>query len=294
MSSQLNRQELEKLLAGAEALPPCPAVLSKVAEICRDPASSARDLGNVIATDEALTSRLIKVVNSAYYGLRGTVATVTQAVVVLGYQEIKNMVYAVRAEDVFRGGDVSGGIDLLALWDHSLQVAVLAREFSYRLRYPIPEEAFVAGIIHDIGQVVLNQLLGAEYRKFRDRCHADGQDLASAEVEEFGASHAEIGRRLAEKWNFPDALQAAVAHHHELPEGEEGVSGVAPFVLGANQVTVARGRGGDARAALGDVPPAVLKFLRLDMVRLEESMAKAAEEYSRIRGTFDLSRSEGS
>lgn len=294
MNSGLNRKELEKLLAGAEALPPCPAVLGKVAEICRDPSSSARDLGNVIATDEALTSRLIKVVNSAYYGLRGTIATVTQAVVVLGYQEIKNMVYAVRAEDVFRDGGVDGGIDLEALWDHSLQVALLAREFSYRLRYPIPEEVFVAGIVHDIGQVILNQLAGPDYRSFRERSHADGRDLAAAEEEEFGVSHAEIGRRLAARWNFPDALQAAVAGHHRLPEGEDGLSGVAPFVLVANRVAVARGRGQDERVALGELPQAVLELLRLDLVRLEDSMAKAAGEYGRIRGIFGFSREEES
>jgi putative nucleotidyltransferase with HDIG domain len=291
MAPELDRDELERLLSTAEALPSCPPVLNKVAEICRDPASNARDLGNVIATDEALTSRLIKMVNSAYYGLRGTVSTVTQAVVVLGYQEIKNMVYAVRAEDVFRGGTVTGGIDLLALWDHSLQVAVLAREMSYSKRYPIPEEVFVAGIIHDIGQVVLNQLLGADYRKFRDRAHADRRDLVSAENQQFGISHTEIGRRLAEKWNFPESLQAAVACHHHLPADQE-ISGVAPFVLAANQVTVARGRGEDASEALAGIGPGLLDYLKLNIVRLDEELGRAAEEYNRIRGTFDLSSAE--
>ncbi len=291
MAPELDRDKLERLLSTAEVLPPCPPVLNKVAEICRDPSSNARDLGSVIATDEALTSRLIKMVNSAYYGLRGTVSTVTQAVVVLGYQEIRNMVYAVRAEDVFRGGTVTGGIDLLALWDHCLQVAVLAREMSYRKRYPVPEEVFVAGIIHDFGQVVLNQLLGADYRKFRDRAHADGHDLAAAENQQFGISHAEIGRRLAEKWNFPESLQAAVAYHHQLPDEQE-LSGVAPFVLAANHVTVARGRGEDTRDALAGMGIELLEYLKLDLVRLDEELGRAAEEYGRIRGSFDLASTE--
>jgi putative nucleotidyltransferase with HDIG domain len=291
MEASFDRDRLEDLLSNAEALPACPPVLARVAEVCRDPSSSARDLGNVILTDEALTSRLIKVVNSAYYGLRGTIATVTQAVVILGYQEIKNMVYAVRAEKAFAESAVPGGIDLVALWDHCLQVAVLARDLAYRVRYPIPEEVFVSGVLHDIGQVVMNQLLGEQYRKFRDRAHADGRDVAAAEAEAFGVSHAEVGRRLAEKWNFPEALQAAVAHHHELPEGV-APEGIAPFMIAANQVTLARGRGLDARGALGSVPPTVQDFLKLDLVRLEESLFRAAEEYTRIRGAFDLSRTE--
>ncbi len=292
MSPAIDPGELERLLAGAESLPPCPPVLARIAEVSRDPASSARDLGSVIATDEGLTSRLIKRVNSAYYGLRGTISTVTQAVVVLGYREIKSMVYAVGAEDVFLSGGAAGGIDTLALWDHCLQVAVLAREFCYRLRYPVPEEVFVSGIVHDIGQVIMSHLLGAEYRKFRDAVSAGSLDLAAAESEQFGVNHPEIGRRLAEKWNFPESLQMAVAHHHQLPESPEAPSGIVPFVLAANHVTVARVRGESPEAALALIPEAVREFLHLDLVHLEESLVKAAEEYANIRSTFDLVQSE--
>jgi HD-like signal output (HDOD) protein len=288
VSAKVDSEELDRLLESAETLPACPPVLAKIADVCADPTSSARDLGNVIATDEALTSRLIKLVNSAYYGLRGTISTVTQAVVILGYQEIRNMIYAVRAEEVFLAGRVADGIDLLAVWDHSLRVAVLARELCYRVRYPVPEEVFVAGIIHDVGQVILNQLLGSDYRAFVSRIHGGSRDLAEAEAEEYGIDHAEVGRRLALRWDFPESLQAAVAGHHRLPESKSGPEGIAPFVLTANSVTVTRGRGGDFRSALAALPPAVTEFLRMDLESLEESAAAAAEEYSRIRGIFDV------
>jgi HD-like signal output (HDOD) protein len=292
MAETVDRDELERLLAGAEALPPCPPVLAKVAEVCRDPNSSARDLGNVIATDEALTSRLIRLVNSAYYGLRGTISTVTQAVVILGYREIRNMVYAFRAEDVFSSGRVAGGIDLVRLWDHCLQVAVLARELSYRLRYPIPEEVFVSGIVHDIGQVVMNHLLGATYRKFLELRPADDADLEAAEVAAFGIGHAEVGRRLAERWDFPESLQLAVACHHALPESEEGLSGIAPFVFAADRVVLARAGHRSPGQVLEGLPGRVVEFLRLDAGRLEESAGRADSEHARIRGSFDLLHAE--
>lgn len=293
MPENIDPARIERLVRDAEALPPCPAVLARVGELSKDPRSSARDLGRVIGTDEALTARLIKLVNSPFYGLRGTVSTVTQAVVILGYQEIKNVVYSVQAEDVFRRNASAGaGIDVVALWDHSLQVAVLAREMSYRVRHPVPEEVFVSGIIHDLGQVILNELLGEEYRKFRARAHADDRDLAAAERGAFGTDHAEIGCRLTAKWNFPELLQVAVRNHHGLPQGDEALRGPGPMILAANTVTLARERGRTAEEALSAIPERVRGLLRLDLMRLDESLGKAAEEYSRLRGSFELAADE--
>ncbi len=288
MPESIDRHKLNLALRRGDALPPCPAVLSKVAELSRDPGSTARDLGRIIATDEALASRLIRRVNSAYYGLRGTISTVTQAVVILGYQEIRNTVYAVQTEQVFRDQAGSGNSDVLALWDHSLQVAVLAREFSYQVRHPVPEEVFVGGIIHDIGQVIMSTVLGEEYRRFKARAHADGLDLAAAEAEAFGADHARIGWELTSKWDFPESLQVAVRCHHQLAESDEELIGIAPMVLAGNVVCIARERGASGAGALNGIPGRVRELLRLDLVRLEECMASAAQEYGRIRGSFDL------
>jgi putative nucleotidyltransferase with HDIG domain len=176
----------------------------------------------------------------------------------------------------------------LALWDHSLQVAVLAREFCYRVRYPVPEEVFVSGIIHDIGQVLLSQLIGDPYRRFLARTHADGQDLAVAEQSAFGTDHAELGARLTAKWNFPASLELAVRHHHRLPEGQAGLAGIAPLVLAANVVALVRDRGRSGEDILAEMPAGVRELLRLDLDRLEEVLAAGAEEYGRIRGSFDL------
>ena len=290
MPEPIDRHRLELALRKGDALPPCPAVLTKVAELSRDPSSTARDLGRIIATDEALASRLIRRVNSAYYGLRGTISTVTQAVVILGYQEIRNTVYAVQTEQVFRDQAGSGNNDVLALWDHSLQVAVLAREFGYRVRHPVPEEVFVGGIIHDIGQVILSSVLGEEYRRFKARAHADGRDLAAAEADAFGTDHARIGWELTNKWDFPESLQMAVRCHHQLPASDGELVGIAPLVLAGNVVCVARERGVSGEGALSGIPGRVRELLHLDLVRLEECMASAAEEYSRIRGSFDLTK----
>jgi HD-like signal output (HDOD) protein len=292
MAGAFDREELERLLAGAEALPPCPPVLAKVAEVCRDPGSTARDLGNVIATDEALTSRLIRMVNSAYYGLRGTISTVTQAVVILGYREIRNMVYAFRAEDVFSSGREGEGVDPVGLWDHCLQVAVLARELSYRVRYPIPEEVFVSGVVHDIGQVIMNRLLGADYHEFLKDLPAGEADLDAAETDAFGIGHAEVGRRLAERWDFPSPLRLAVAWHHALPESPEGLEGIAPFVFAADRARLARTGGRTVAEIWEGLPGRLTALLRLDAEQLEEAIGRADAEHARIRGSFDLLATE--
>jgi HD-like signal output (HDOD) protein len=292
--ADLDRARLDRLIAGADELPSCPAVLARVAQVVRDPQSSARDLGNVILTDEALTSRLIRLVNSAFYGLSGTISTVTQAVVILGYQEIRSMVYAMGAETVFARSAVPGGLDLTALWDHSLQVAVLGRELAYNVRHPVPEEVFVAGVIHDIGQVLLNEMMGPAYRSFRQRCHAAGADLAAEEERELGISHAEVGRRLTGKWGFPEKLQEAVAWHHCLPEAGPGASAVASMVLAANRMVLAGAAEAGTARALAAVPAPVLAQLRLDETQVRGILARAGQEHLRIRGSFDLFNSEES
>jgi len=279
--------KLERLLKRTDALPSCPLVFQKINEIVRDESSTARDLGRVIATDEALTSRLIQIVNSAYYGLRGTISTVTQAVVILGFQEIKRIVYAVPAADLFRQSEVDGGIDVMGLWLHSLRVAVGAREFAYRARLAIPEETFVAGIIHDIGQVILNRLVGPAYAEFGARARAEGADLAAAEEAAFGISHAEVGRRLAKNWDFPELLQDAVRWHHG-PLGDRELPDVVHMVHAANVLVNEAARGVAPADAVASVEPAAIERLDLNRGSAEEVFGRAEEEFARMREMFRI------
>ena len=234
---EIDPGRLEGLLEDEDSIPACPEVVSKVSELCADEKSTARDIGQAIMADEAISSKLIKLANSSFYGLSGRISTVTQAAIILGSNEIRSVVYSLPAMDLFSSSTVEGGIDLRALWEHSVRVAVLARQLAYSIRYDRPEEAFVGGVLHDMGQVILNRLLGADYSKLRDEARAAGQDLAAHELDKMGTSHAELGKRLVEKWSFPEVLSGAVEFHHSPERAAEG-SGVAMLVFAANRLDV--------------------------------------------------------
>jgi len=289
MPDSIDQRKLSRLILEAEGLTPCPVVLAKVAQLSNDSGSNARDLGKIIAMDEALAAQLIKQVNSAYYGLRGTISTVTQAVVILGYQEIRHIIYAVQTAQLFRENAACPGVDILALWDHSLQVAALAREFSYQNRHPVPEEVFVAGVIHDMGQVLMGRLLGDRYRRCQAKVRADSADLAAAEQAAFGISHAEIGWQVTNRWNFPPSLQAAVRSHHDLAvDCSDANPGVVPMVLAANLACHKLKQGCSSEGILQVIPEQVREALRLNLVMLEEAMSAAASEHQRLRSSFDI------
>ncbi len=213
------RETIEKALKSAKALPAGPMVMAKISELCQDPRASARDLGKVLQLDTALTNRVLKQVNSSFYGLAATIKTVTHAVVILGFQEIKHVALSVPVANLFQEHFDKPGIDIQDLWENSLSSACMARALSYHIKHPVPEQVFVSGILADTGMVILNNILGNEYAAVVAGC-PDDAFLPEMEEKELGISHIEVGRKLTKKWHFPDDLiQAIGAHHDPIVDG---------------------------------------------------------------------------
>jgi HD-like signal output (HDOD) protein len=208
------RALIEKSLLDTKALPAGPMVINKIEELCRDHGASARDLGKVLQLDPALTTRVLKQVNSSFYGLSATIKTVTHAVVILGFQEIKNLAFSVPVANLYQEHFNQPGINVELLWDRTLRTACLARALSYHIKYEVPEQIFVSGILCKCGMVVLNSILKEEYAKVVDSC-PDEEFLPEVEEAELGISHVEIGRRLAEKWHFPPTLISAIGNQYD-------------------------------------------------------------------------------
>jgi len=282
----LDAKALESALSKKDALPPCPEVVVRVAKLCADETASSLDIGRAIMADEAISAKLIRLANSAFYGLSGRVSTVTQAAIILGTNEIRSIVCALPARDLFAERGAEGGIDLSSLWSHSARVAVLARELAYSLRHEHAEEVFVGGIFHDIGQVILSGLLSKQYQDLHLEVWRAGADLASCERERLGMTHADVGKRLVEKWNFPGVLSGAVALHHS-PERAMAESTAAMLVFAANRLDVSGFF--DAPEKAGESLPGEYRE-RLpqgeDLVRVA---AKAADAYEGIMQELGLS-----
>ena len=201
---------------------------------------------------------------------------------ILGFQEVKNLAYSVPATDLFRMG--SEGIDIRALWDQTLRIAVLARRIGYHIRYPIPEEVFVAAILHDIGMVILNQLLGNEYLAVV-RAGMETNDLESIEEDLLGTTHTQVGQRLVDKWQLPDNLQRAVLRHHN-PVTEEKVGKLPGLLQASDLLANCLSSEEDLEAALSKVHPLVREKFQLDTKMLRPLLEKTRAEYLDIRQIF--------
>lgn len=206
---------LEELVARVEDLPALPAVVTQVMRLIEDPDSTAADLNAVISRDQALTAKVLRLANSAYYGFARRVGTVTEAVVLLGFNTIRNLVLAASVSNVLQREAPGYHLARGELWRHSLTSAMAARLLARKARFRAAEEAFVAGLLHDIGKLILSQYVGQAYQELLDRVAQSGLPFMEAERQVLGFDHAQAGGLVAEKWNLPEALVEAISCHHQ-------------------------------------------------------------------------------
>ncbi len=198
-----------------ETLPTLPSIASHVFKIASNPNSSAEDLTKVIVNDPPLTSKLLKIVNSAFYGFPQKIGTVKQVVVILGTEEIMDLAFGLAAAKVFKTKSVEGLGDPKALWHHSMSTALIAQNLCQNFPNFQNLGAFTAGLLHDFGKIFLMENFSEPYGQL----HLDGADknlpVFELEEERFGLNHAVLGEFLASNWNLPDDLVKAIAFHHQ-------------------------------------------------------------------------------
>lgn len=205
---------LEAILSQVDNLPELPQVATKVLQLLGDPTSSSLDLARVIASDQALTAKVLRLANSAYYGVSRRVTTVNDAVTLLGFSALKSLILIATAYGAVSQSLIGYGLKAGELWLHSLLIAELSKQLTQRARTAQPEEAFTAGLLHDIGKVALNQLALPEVYRALRLVEQQGLPLHEAEDRILGFHHGTVGACLAEKWNLPAILCEAIGQHH--------------------------------------------------------------------------------
>lgn len=193
-----------------------------------DDRTSALELAQVLSTDQALTAKLIKISNSAYYGFARRVSTVREAVLVLGFKQVRQVAVGASIMNTFRASRPDEGFDLDLFWGHSVAVAVAAESVAKKTRQAKPEDAFTAGILHDIGRLAIRQVMPDKFEEAVALARTGQCSLHAAEQSITGVSHDEVGRALGEKWKFPAHLIDAVAGHHDgrLTLEDDGLAGI--------------------------------------------------------------------
>lgn len=216
-------------------LPSIPAIMFEIAKLLDSPRTSAAELGRLISKDQALVAKILTVANSPLYGLPRRVATIEFAIVILGFDHIKNIIIALSMMEAFKNkSDVNW--NRKAYWLHSFVTASAAKRIADDLGYLKSGEAFTAGLLHDLGISVIQRFFNKEFQEICSLVKAQQMRYLSAEEIVMGLNHQDIGLILCEKWNLPQTLSDSIANHHS-PSKTESNKELASIVHLADYMT---------------------------------------------------------
>jgi putative nucleotidyltransferase with HDIG domain len=287
------QRQLFEQLKSSKNLPTLPHILLRIIEVCNGEETNFKELSRIIETDPALTSNILRMINSPYFSLPNKVFNLDQALVLIGMDAVKNIAISASIHQVFKTEQKSSPLHLKAFWRHSLMCALLARALAKKLQYPNPDEAFLTGLLHDIGKLVLWVNFPKEYEKAVVSSQGSSDRLLSEEAK-LGALHSEVGAWIIGDWGLPSLVADAILYHHEplyrvveafalvrivylaniLSKDEEGNSREASetlFGLSQEETQILRGQ---ARADLANTA----KFMDIAVDIREEARERADQE----------------
>jgi HD-like signal output (HDOD) protein len=277
-------EHLRKSLVRLNDLNSLPEITTRILDVVEDPRATAQDLHNIVKIDPALATRILRVVNSAFYGLPSQVASLDRGIVMLGLSAVKNIALATSLSPLFAGDQVSRFFNGTDLWRHSIAVGVCARLLARRAGLDMADEAFVAGLVHDVGLLVIGQLFPAESRLAIERCYAEGVALCSVEQQLIGADHQTFGAALAERWSFPPLLCFSVGFHHQ-PDVTDQYCELTSLVYVADTVCCRMMHAFYVSGQHQELPPALLAKIGLtegQIAELDDTLRAQIDEAERV------------
>jgi putative nucleotidyltransferase with HDIG domain len=279
---------LRDFLKKVKDLPTISAVANEINAGDKNDSLTAKSLGSIISRDPALTATVLKLANSAYYGMAREIASTERAVTILGFDTTKNLALAISVFHVFKNQE-GQLLDLKGLWYHSLAVGIAAKHLA--LRSPmlacdkaLPEQAFICGILHDIGKIAFAQNMPAEMADILKQTQSG--TLAQHEIEEsiLGFNHQMAGQAMAEYWNFPENYQTVIRLHHTPSVAAIGnnpkIAALVMAVFLGNKIAKALHLGESTDTHMAKVTPDDLKILGISKPDLPKIIQQIRDEYA--------------
>lgn len=278
----MGRELLRRILRDLDGIPPLPHVIQKVMTMTQDPDVTVEALNEVIIVDQALTANILKLCNSAYYGLPREIASIKQAVTYLGFSTIRNLVLTSFLSNVYGGAVTAVGLSPGGLWSHSIATAVAAQALSKRAkRIDAHDISFTCGLLHDVGKTVLKKYASDQEPSIRKAVKESGKNYVEAEREILGFDHAALGAKVADTWNFPPVLVQAIGLHH-TPSSAKGDSFLTHVTHIANHLAIQAGIGiEDAELVSTPLSKSSLEALLLQPGDFEQLQQTLLEEYEK-------------
>jgi putative nucleotidyltransferase with HDIG domain len=279
----------KEILETIRSLPPMSPAQNKIVTMLAVPDVNINDVIQLIQYDPAVTSGVLKLVNSAYFGLTQEVTSIKQAVVLLGFKQVHRIVLTVSFSPVMHksisGYDLPSG----ALWQHSVATAVASETIARAIKYPLADEAFTAALMHDIGKIALSSFVDAYFSRIDEQARADSASFEVVEKQILGIDHAEAGAIILKNWGIPKSLFMPVLWHH-APESctDADVSPIVDIVHLADNLCLASGFGVGRDGLQYRLSPAVMQRLRFKATMLESIMSQTMTGIDNIKEIFDL------
>ncbi|MFO0707123.1 MAG: HDOD domain-containing protein [Nitrospira sp.] len=256
-------------------LPTLPVVVQKLASMIGRPNVSAEEIGSLIEKDQVLAAKVLRLANSPFYGFPSRIASVPHAVVVLGLNVVKGLTLCATAYDIMKDAGLN------QLWRHSLGVAITAQLLGKRLEMKNPEEVFVAGLLHDIGKVLLYVKWADVGKKIKTANPIGDRPMLDIELELYEASHADVGGWLANAWHLPAALREPILLHHQ-PNAAQDAALQTAIVHIADILVKGLACGNPGDELIPPISKQAWSLVGLDDDGLAWCLAKAAEEFLAI------------
>lgn len=276
--SNMDPKILRAKVENINTLPTVPSVLKRLSVIIEKPRITLPEISNFISNDPALTTKVLKMVNSAIYGFPGRIASVSHATMLLGLNVIKGLLLGVSVFELMQKS-------MNGLYEHSLATAIASRVIAQKKGLKEPEEVSVAGLLHDIGKVILMLEFQKEYEVALNEAQTKNISIFDAEKDQFNATHANVGSWLAEKWRFPRSLIEVIEFHHRPTLAKNALVETAIVHL-ADILVRARGFGFAGENFVPEVNPASYDLLKLseadikDVLKEMEDNMESAEDLS--------------
>lgn len=280
---------VDRILQSTDKLPPFPMVIQRAIQLMEDPRSSAQNLVEVLQFDPSITANVLNLCNSAYFGLRRTVSSLREALILVGFDPLMEIILSQESTQFLK--DPCRGYDLgqTDLWKHSVACALLSRIISKRLHREATLTLFTAALVHDMGKIMMGRFV-QDYSGQIRMLTGEGQlSFTEAEKEIFGIDHAELGGKVAEKWKFPRPIISAVRHHHAPSRASEDRETVELIYL-CDLVAMITGIGGGADGLTYRGDPDVMKRHHLTEKDIEQFIVKLEERFQLVEGALDAKR----
>ncbi|MDR3139058.1 MAG: HDOD domain-containing protein [Treponema sp.] len=268
-------------------MPSLPTSVTKVLEICNNIKTSPADLNYVISLDPVLMGRILKLINSAYYGFNQQITSLVRAIIMLGINTVKNLALstAIMASLSIQKSRGFQGLDMEGFWQHSLCVGVAAKSFAIKrgIEFKLTEEYFTAGLLHDLGKIPLNAVLDRDYMNTVSAADRDGLPLFQAETRDLKINHNDVGALIVKAWRLEGPVGDVIIHHHRCNEYAGPYKDILYSVAAANYFACFEeiGFAGDRRPE--KLNPLIRNYLGPDRDFFEEAAKMVHMEIEKAR-----------